>query len=32
MNGAELRFEMGASPNPSWASDLENAPFSMSKE
>jgi len=32
MNGGELRFEMDNSPNKSWASDLTNAPYSMSKE
>jgi putative alpha-1,2-mannosidase len=32
MNGARLSFKMGESPNKSWASDLNNAPYSMSKE
>jgi predicted alpha-1,2-mannosidase len=32
MNGARLSFKMGDSPNKSWASDLNNAPYSMSKE
>jgi predicted alpha-1,2-mannosidase len=32
MNGSELSFKMGELPNKSWASDLNNAPYSMSKE
>jgi predicted alpha-1,2-mannosidase len=32
MNGARLSFEMGELPNKSWASDLNNAPYSMSNE
>ncbi len=32
MNGGSLIFEMGNKPNTLWASDLNNAPYSMSKE
>jgi putative alpha-1,2-mannosidase len=32
MNGSELSFKMGELPNKSWASDLNNAPYSMSNE
>jgi len=32
MNGSQLFFKMGEKPNRSWASDLDNAPYSMSKE
>ena len=32
MQGGKLRFTMDQSPNKSWASDLKNAPYSMSRE
>lgn len=32
INGGSLIFNMGKEPNKSWAADLKNAPYSMSRE
>lgn len=32
MNGGKLNFSMDKTPNKSWASDLANAPYSMSRD
>ena len=32
MKGGQLNFDMDSTPNKSWASDLKNAPYSMSLE